>query len=151
MSETAELSLLEQHQKCTKAEKIAEWKEKYTLKQLRDTCTKFHVHTDGSMDRDKVCRLLYDKMEQNFLDEKAKEEAARAAGNADLANEVDPAGAREVLNPMRKPSTFRVLKANAKVYHGILKTRKFTDKKNRNMISVVTGTGQWWEFCLDDE
>ena len=147
-------TLLETRMGETKEQTIARWREKHTVKQLQEVCAQKGVHSDSTMTLTKLCQLLYAKLEENAEKAAAEATAAHVNGVLELEDEVGAVDKMSVdertLHPMKKPPTYKILLRHAKVYDGILKTRPFR-KNGKDWISAVTGSGQYWEFCLSDE
>ena len=147
-------TLLEKRMGETREQTIERWRAKHTVKQLQEVCAQKGVHSDSTMTLTKLCQLLYAKLEENADKAAAEARAKHVEGVLELEDEVGAADKMSVdertLHPMKKPPTYKILHRHAKVYGGILKTRPFR-KNSKDWISAVTGSGQYWEFCLSDE
>jgi predicted HAD superfamily Cof-like phosphohydrolase len=133
----------------TKAETIKRLVRKHTRPQLVAMAKSKKVAVDETFKKERIAEVIYDAVKKETKEaqdaEKLKAAQEKAAEEA-VANPVIAKTPQEVnLSPMKKPATYAILKANARVYDGIL-----AEKVRGNVIRVVTGSGQRWEFPLDD-
>ena len=130
----------------TKADYIAEWHKK-TLPTLQQMCKNEGIVYDTTWRKKKLCAKLYELLKSKVDTAKTakqieveEQKAKRIAEDEGLALPND-----EQLHPMKKPSSYATLLANLDIYDGVL-GKNIRDGK----IIVVTGSGQKWEFPIED-
>lgn len=129
---------------------VAKLKKKHGLAALQEVAKGEGIMVDDTLTKEKLAILIYRKLVEKAEQAVTNERLEGIEEETDAVIESRPAlkqvdiETHEELNPVKKPSSYAVLKANAKKYGGIA-ARTIRDD---NLI-IVTGMGQKWSFPLE--